>query len=246
MHNNILAQLTSLWRRFLRRLGLTSTGNPPASSLRGSLPSGSGVSGVAAEAAVSADLMASFEEVSEACAKNWDQGDIAGSVFFPLEDDEAPGVLLTPACDIEQQKVEAWTFVEMYRDVDVLDGMLSKVRAKSSQGEDGIYVAGKDAFGNAENIVRNLLLNKVLRYHWLPVVIGEHRGWVADFQSVTSLPVEAVSQVSRVCRLRSSWREQLCARYSAFMGRVGTPEYEKAQLDEAVSALLRSAKIRRV
>lgn len=57
---------------------------------------------------------------------SWDQGDIVDGVYFAAFDKSMPAVLVTPACDIEQDKVDLWTFVALFPDVDVAKATVAK------------------------------------------------------------------------------------------------------------------------
>lgn len=173
--------------------------------------------------------------------ESWDQGDIVDAVYFAAFDKAMPAVLVTPACDIEQDKVDLWTFVALFPDVDVAKATVVKDLA------DWNLVPGtapsKNQRASLAKALRNLVGQRLPRYHWLPVKIGEFGGHVADFTCVTALPAEEVKQkAKRIATLRSSWREQLPARYSAFMARVGTLDFKDdvlgAEIERLISGVL--------
>lgn len=149
---------------------------------------------------------------------NWDQGDLAEGVYFPGEDRNLPGLLLTPACDIEQEKVDLWTFVALFDAETLFLGLLE--RASNAP------LNAKEKRRLAEDLVKQ----RLPRYHWLPP-FENRAAQVADFSNVTSIDVLEAQALPRFASLNSSWREQVPARYVAFMGRVGTQD-----LDEVVRA----------
>jgi len=91
-------------------------------------------------------------------------------------------------------------------------------------------------------MVDRMMKQQYPRYHWIPVKLATVDGHVADFAFVTSLAASEVRRLTRMASLVSSWREQLPARYVAYMGRVGTedspPEELKAHRDRIVAGLI--------
>jgi hypothetical protein len=173
----------------------------------------------------------------------WDQGDIASGVYFAAFDAKRPGVLVTPACDLALDKVDLWTFVALYRDTDVARDVIEPVldgwgSFQLSEGGRHMGLSAKQR-EQVEKKILDLLNQRYLRYHWLPVVIDDHPAHVADFSCVTSLPADEVrSRTTRIASLSSSWREQVPARYTAFMGRVGTVDYSVDWLDNHMKRIV--------
>jgi len=185
-----------------------------------------------------AEVVTPGEAVAEP-GPDWDQGDIVDAVYFAAIDQSAPGVLVTPACDIEQDKVDLWTFVILHPDTVVAGNIL--------QAEFPWLASGGSPTGKQleamDKRVRELIGQRYPRYHWLPAAIGACAAHVADFSCVTAVPIEEVKAKSkRVARLMSSWREQVPARYVAYMGRVGTldfaPRDVAAHVDRVRAAVL--------
>lgn len=173
----------------------------------------------------------------------WNQGDIVDSVYFAPGDSYRPGVLLTPACDVEHDKASNWTFVGLLPDTEIARLILSE-RTKGWDLAPGSGSMAPPLSNNKRADLRNTLLKLInnkswLRYHWLPVEFGEHKALVADFALVTSItPDEARANCTRIASLGSSWREQLPARYSAYIGRVGTDDFEASDVEAHVDRLV--------
>jgi hypothetical protein len=167
----------------------------------------------------------------------WDQGDVVEGVYFAALDATRPGVLVTPACDIEQEKVDLWTFVVLYKDEEVAQALLAKDLEGWRKGGGTLTKGQRDAVAKK---VRELIDHRFGRYHWIPVGIADHPAHVADFSCVSSLPADEVRKdARRVAALTSSWREQLPARYSSFMARVGTTDFKREELDPQVERIVR-------
>jgi hypothetical protein len=171
---------------------------------------------------------------------DWDQGDVVDAVYFAATDCSRPGVLVTPACDIEQDKVELWTFVALYKDDEVARSLVAKDLEGWQRAANGAPLSKKQRESLAKK-VRELIDHRFGRYHWIPVVLDGHPAHVADFSCVNSLPADEVrAKARRIATLTSSWREQLPARYSSYMARVGTLDFRREEIDPQVDRLVRS------
>lgn len=157
-------------------------------------------------------------------------------MYFAAFDAKMPGVLVTPSCDVEQEKVDLWTFVALFPDIDVAKAIVAKDLTDWKQGGAALSKGQRSALAKT---LRGLVCQRLPRYHWIPVKIGESPGHVADFSCVNALPVaEVKASGRRVATLRSSWREQLPARYAAFMARVGTIDFKEDAVATALERLV--------
>jgi hypothetical protein len=184
----------------------------------------------------------SIDGALEIPARNtWDQGDILTGAYFSAFDDYAPAVLMTPACDLAHEKVALWTVVALFPDEEVAEVVTAPMVASWGGGQ-----ITKNQRGSIEKDIRSLILQKFPRYHWIPIAIGSSAAHVADFTCVTSLPAAEVrDNAERIASLRSSWREQLPARYAAYLGRVGTEDFVEKAVQEHVERLVESVVQRR-
>ena len=166
---------------------------------------------------------ADVTEVFKAPGPAWDQGDIVEAVYFPGPDCKLPAVLVTPACDLEHgSPTDLWTFVALRPDAEVAGDIVQEQ-------------------GSARGSLSQLMKQRYYRYHWLPVSIGASLGHVADFAIVTSLPMgEITKSARRLYSMNSSWREQLPARYAAYIGRIGVDDYGKSETQAHLDRLLGS------
>jgi hypothetical protein len=164
----------------------------------------------------------------------WDQGDIVAGVYFAADDAAHPAVLVTPACDIAQEKVDLWTFVRVFPELEVAAAVI----ASELQGKTATELTKKQRESACKRL-GELLGQRYQRYHWLPPWSGGGPGHVADFTWVTAMPVEEIKRGSqRLARLKSSWREELPARYASYMARVGTEDFERTAVDDYIAQLL--------
>lgn len=177
----------------------------------------------------------------------WRQGDILEGVYFPALDLTRPGLLVTPVCDIENDKATFWTFVALFPDEDVADKAIRQV-ARSLDGaswdeQDALIVTRKQEKKIREYLDR-LVGQDLRRYQWLPPLHGVLGGMVADFEVVSSIPVAEAKTKKKVASMASSWREQVPARYSAFMGRIGIENLPRSDVEAHVTRLLSTVQIK--
>lgn len=177
---------------------------------------------------------------------SWDQGDIVDGVYFPGPDAKLPAVLVTPACDLEQEKVSLWTFVALFPDTAVAGDIVQREKGSLPVGEDGLVSQPTTKQRtHLERKLRELMTQRFYRYHWLPLKIGDQTGHVADFSFVTSLPSAEVSKkAARLFSMNSSWREEVPARFAAYIGRVGVEDYpaetSSGHLERLVGSVVKS------
>jgi len=165
-----------------------------------------------------------------------DQGDI----LFPIrikdhipwwiDENDYPVVVLTPTCDIAQDKVSyhriavlkpfALFFVDICQEIlgDRLD------RSKVSRN-------------NRERITSKLdraIRNAWPRFHFLPKQDLFTVDKIIDFEIVASVPIEVFSSEIRIARLASPYREELIHRYSHHSMRIGTEDLPKDMIAQII------------
>lgn len=182
---------------------------------------------------------ASLSRATREPSDEWDQGDVVEAAYFAALDAERPAVLVTPACDIDQGKVELWTLVALFPDDEIARALVAK-DLESWQKEGGGAPLSKKQRDALTKTVRQLFEQRFPRYHWIPVELAGHPAHVADFTCVCSLPADEIRTKRRLATLTSSWREQLPARYASYMSRVGTIDFRQEEVDTQVERIVRS------
>lgn len=172
---------------------------------------------------------------------NWEQGDVVEGVYFPAADDDLPAVLVTPACDLQHGNVSLLTFVALFPDVEVARQIVAPHLPDWGVEVDaaGLAHVNNSQRKSLQKELRHLTKHRFQRFHWLPIAIGDCAAHVADFSWVTSLPsAEVTDAATRIASMRSSWKEQLAARYVAFMGRVGTEDFISVEVESHIERML--------
>lgn len=165
----------------------------------------------------------------------WDQGDIVEGAYFGALDTRLPAVLLTPACDIDHGKADAWTLVALFPDLEV-----ARALCESDLKDWDRTALSKNQTKTLSNTLRGLITQRFPRYQWMPLHLAGSDGYVADFTMVQALPAEEVKTLKRVGTVESRWKEQMAYRYSSYSGRVGTDDHDEADIALHVERLLGS------
>jgi hypothetical protein len=177
----------------------------------------------------------------------WRQGDILEGIYFPALDEPRPGLLVTPICDIEHDRATFWTFVALFPDEDEAEKAIRKVALSldgASWDEQGALIVTRRQEKKIREYLDRLVAQDLRRYQWLPPLQGVLGGMVADFEVISSIPVKEATTKKKVASMASSWREQVPARYSAFMGRIGTEDLPRSEIEAHVTRLLSTVQIK--
>jgi len=174
---------------------------------------------------------------------NIDQGDILYPVkikiFVPwwIDDKEYPVVILTPTCDLIQQKADHHRigilepfplfFLRISREIVGSDDIdFSNISAKQKK--------------RIEDKLRRAIKNSWPRYHFMPNdnnLIKTDR--IIDFEVIFSIPIEDISENLRIARIRSPHKEELVHRYSHHTMRIGTPDIEQSKIKTIIDQCFR-------
>ena len=159
-------------------------------------------------------------------------------LYFYATDETNLGLVLTPACDFEQRKVELVQLCLLRDAFQTIEALIrwdwKGMGLVNAEGNLIPGPLGKTKEKDLSSSLRQLIHQRFPRYHWLPPLQGSQRPIIADFQVVASLHHEELESTNIVAALESPFREAVPARYAAYMGRVGTPDYSQADIDSWV------------
>ena len=171
-----------------------------------------------------------------------DQGVLLKGVYFYGDDTTGFGVVLTPRCDFAQGKADLVQVCAAYRATDfvaaLLPGQWQGLRLVDAGGNR--LTRADIGTGKQREFAKklsDLQKQKLPRFHWLIAADGVGHPLVLDFQNVTSLPMGDLEPLEKVAVLRSPFREEVPARYAAYMGRVGTPDVAGEVIDREAAAV---------
>jgi CheY-like chemotaxis protein len=130
-------------------------------------------------------------------------------------------VILTPACDLEQDKAERI--------------LLARAQPLEDLPQYRAWAASRS--GNAWGKLQMVLSGKQLRHLFLPA-FREIPDLVIDLENVRSIPTSELPTIRRVASLVSPHAEALLVRHSQFRGRIGTPDLDSQLLKDRLTAAL--------
>jgi hypothetical protein len=166
------------------------------------------------------------------------QGCIIEGLWFHFLQAEIDAVVLSPACDVAQNKADFATCVGLFPFEEQILKFKEGDWAKKHGEANGQPIATptrKQSDRFADDI-RDLMNNRFPRYHWFDRTPTGRGPWVADFQVVTSVPQVDFDELTVLASLNSQYMEQLPARYVAYTGRIGVPDRAPESYEEHIEA----------
>lgn len=148
--------------------------------------------------------------------------------IFRKKDDGTLWMVLTPACDFDQNKAENVLLAQV---VPLIEHELYRIWQEKvqqlndlPQGQSGKEIESsiKRARGEVKSLVKN---NKGGRFRFLPGTFFLP-DCIVDFQQLQNLPITDADQYEMICSLDNPYREEVLQLFSNYYGRIGTPDYE--------------------
>lgn len=167
-----------------------------------------------------------------------DQGDILYPVkikdWLPwwAEDKSHPIVILTPTCDIAQEKVDFYRFT-------VLQPLplffLSVCQEISGDDSVDLSILSRTKKEKIINKLERAIRNAWPRYHFLPREEGFFEtDRIIDFEVVVSVPIGVFAPDLRIAKLKSPYKEELIHRYSHHTMRIGTEDIPRETVKQII------------
>ncbi|AXS82921.1 response regulator [Marinobacter sp. Arc7-DN-1] len=156
--------------------------------------------------------------------------------IFKKKKDGTLWMVLTPACDFEQDNAEnvllariyALPEHHLYKDWQAEAKTFKELPAAQKGRKSEARVSA------AKNRVKNLVNNRYkARYRFLPGTFFLP-DCVVDFQDLVHLPNSDSEKYEVVCSLDNPYREEYMQLFSNYYGRIGTPDYKKEYVWEKV------------
>ena len=148
------------------------------------------------------------------------EGPAAGLVVRRLADDSY-AMVLTPSCDLAQNKAEHVQLVDI---VNMLER--DDICAKTTNN------ARKQLI---ESYVKN---NKADRFHFLPH-FGSLRPGILDFQRVSNIRIDDLTkQFQSICSISPSFYKDIVSRFSSYYARQGSPDFDEKTVSSEINDLL--------
>ena len=161
-----------------------------------------------------------------------DQSQIFDNVKFSAVKEDLFGILLTPVCDISQDRVSFYKFCPVLPfKVIFFQKLKDDINVSYEDFINSTY--GSKKKDRILQYIPRVLNNQFDRYHWLGKLPNEEDYWLVDYHLVETLSVEQFEliRVNRLYKLLSPIRESVLSRYSNYSGRVGLPSEEKERVE---------------
>lgn len=184
-----------------------------------------------------------FGQVYEKCfSDDVEQSAIYSDVDFRVIDEKGAGIVLTPECDIQQQKVETVLLARIVPLVDILEYWLVKKGLSHGviSGLEPLPDTGPRRKGLVKEFSKIYMTNRALQYFFLPGLdeVLDDSFVCYDITVTTKIDILA-SENKKLALLRSPFKEAVPVHFAAFMGRVGLPAVSNETLEEVVSTACR-------
>ena len=162
-----------------------------------------------------------------------DQGDIFVNIRFPATDSNLNAVVITPTCDLVQDKAP---FVKFVGSVPL--DFVVRIIADSVSIDDSFFT-NKTPLTNRQQdnflkaFRRNLTGDFLPRYYLIRSNPGSFTQFYLDFQRVFVFARRQVEEEFLACRcatIASPWREQIVSQYAGYSMRIGTPDYSQSDI----------------
>ena len=162
-----------------------------------------------------------------------DQGDVFKDVYFPAIDENVHAIVITPTCDLVQEKADYIKFVSVISLNEVIILIAKHKGIDSSFFQSGAYLSNTKRDDLIDAFIQNIRGDLLPRFYFLDEYAGIFSACFADLQQVFVVPDRLVTTEyldNRIARLKSPWREEIVARYSGYSMRVGVPARSKDEL----------------
>ncbi len=167
-----------------------------------------------------------------------DQGDI----LYPIkvdnlvnwwkDDEDYPIIILTPTCDIAQEKVDHHRFAVLQPFPFLYLKICQDICGDESMDLNNLSITKK---GQIKNKLSQAIKNSWPRYHFLPQEGVVKTTRIIDFEIIFSVPLNTFSPNLKVARLNSPYREELIHRYSHHTMRIGTEGLSNDKIEQIIS-----------
>lgn len=162
------------------------------------------------------------------------QGDVFSDIYFPPLDIPVNAVVITPTCDILQNKARFIKFISSVSLEFVIKIIADSVGIRQSSFHSESRISGKQHENILKFLRQNTTGNFLPRYYLMPKYKEILPALYLDFQRIFVIPYQQVKeeyQDNRVAKICTPWRESIASQYAGYSMRIGTPDYSNNQLN---------------
>jgi len=180
-----------------------------------------------------------FQEVTD-IQSSIDQGDFFVDIDFPAIDTRVNCVVITPTCDLQQQKAQFIKFIPTVPLDFVIKIIADSIDIDESYFHSVNRISRKKHDKLLNTFRRNTSGDFLPRYFLLPKYGDIITASYLDFQMVFVKPFHQVLNEyisNRRARILSPWRDSIASQYAGYSMRIGTPLYSDDELDELLKSV---------
>jgi hypothetical protein len=162
-----------------------------------------------------------------------DQCQIIDNIEFLSVGENLIGVIMTPVCDIAQDKVDHFNlcallpFEDYFFKTILKNFKVDKYAFKNS--------LSKSKAKEINKFLVSFLNNQLPRFHYIGDLINEDGLWYIDYQLIQSVHVNRASNLlkNRLAKISSPLKESIFVRFAHYLGRVGLNGENEDRIREA-------------
>lgn len=184
---------------------------------------------------------------SKGVSGNLDQGDILSpvqlSTYLPWweKDSNLPLVIVTPTCDLAQEKAEFHSLCVL-QPLPLLLYILGKASGLLREHWDGVTPVPKGKWEKIQEKLRNTIKNAWPRYHFFPSEEGVFEtDYFVDFEIIVTIPLSDLQANQRYVRLNAPYQQELIQRLTSHLMRIGTPDIPSGSIQSKIDTCVRNA-----
>lgn len=170
-----------------------------------------------------------------------EQSAIYRGVLFPCIKKKIVAIVLTPVCDIYQDKADFIRMAGFIPAERIFEKGVEK-KYEYTPRTDNRSNPPKEPAESRESpyqLCERFARAKGNKYHFVPSYENKFPHSFVDFQLVESFSPSDVRRFDKVAVMKSPWKQSILARYVAYCGRVGTKAYSKNLRDVIMDKISR-------
>lgn len=175
-----------------------------------------------------------FKEITD-IQSEIDQGDLFSDIYFPAIDTRVNAVVITPTCDLVQNKAPYIKFISSVSLEFVIKIIADSVDISESFFNSENRISRRKHKNILNMLQRNTTGDFLPRYYLMPKYEDILPALYLDFQRVFVIPYKQVKeeyQDNRVAKICTPWRESIASQYAGYSMRIGTPDYSDDELND--------------
>lgn len=169
-----------------------------------------------------------------------EQSAIYSNILFQSIPEKSNGIVLTCQCDFIGDNKTDYVLLARVADLEMFFYYwlsLNRYPGKVIAGEKPIPEKLKNRDNILQMFVNRYMMNKTYGYYFLPKLNNKLSNSLITFDTTTCISVDKLKPGNKICVLKSPFRECVPAKYGAFIGRIGTPDYPKKFLRDIADSI---------